>query len=103
MNQSTMKLISQTVARWQSREAMKYSRLRLLCLSDPSHGVQRVCDFRPISKQAVLACKCVRDVVSMTNKNRQAYDEAVAASQKRRLIRQSGTLQVFESDIEETA
>jgi hypothetical protein len=102
MNRSTMRLIETTVARWQSREALKHANTKLLCLSTPSHGVQKIVQYRPLAKQALLDCGCLRPIVLMTDKERQAFDEAITASQKRRLVRQSMSLQVFVED-EETA
>jgi hypothetical protein len=101
MNRSTMRLIETTVARWQSREALKYAHTKLLCLSTPSHGVQKIVQYRPLAKKALLDCGCLRPLVLMTEKERQDFDEAITASRKRRLLRQNGTLQVFVEDVEE--
>jgi hypothetical protein len=49
----------QQVRRWNSRLALLHKKTRLNCVE---HGLQAVIDFRPLAKQAVLACGCHRSV-----------------------------------------
>ena len=103
MNVSTLKLIATSLERWNSREALKLAKTRLYCVTDPSHGVQPVIDFRPMVKFAVLGCDCTRPVTMMTDQERNEFDAAQQATKKKRLLKTSPTLQVFEEDIEAEA
>ena len=96
LNASTMKLLATTIARWQSREALKWAKTKLWCSAH--HTVQSVTDFLPMSRLAKLNCGCTRPVTMMTAHERHEYDAALTASKKRRLVKSSATCQVFEQD-----
>jgi hypothetical protein len=96
LNVSTLKLVTASLERWNSREALKWAKTRLRC---PTHRtIESVTDFRPMAKLAVLACGCKRPIALMTDQERHEYDEALTASKKRRLVKSSATCQVFEQD-----
>jgi hypothetical protein len=96
MNISTLKLVTASLTRWQSREALKWAKTRLWCSTHQT--VEIVTDFRPMAKIAVLNCGCTRPVALQTEIERHEYDAALTASKKRRLVKSSATCQVFEQE-----
>jgi hypothetical protein len=97
----TLKAIGQSLERWQSREALTWARTKLLCSTHQT--IESVVDFLPLTRLAKLNCGCKRPVVLMTDQERNEFDAAQQATKKKRLIKTSPTLQVFEEDIEAEA
>ena len=82
MNLSTRRLIRDS-ERWNSKEAMKHARTKMLCIANPEHGLQAVVDFLPLQRKAKLACTCKRDIFLTTETTRQEFEQAQALQRKR--------------------
>ena len=94
MNVSTLKLVTKSLERWSSREALKWAKTKFYC---PNHQtIESVTDFLPMSRLAKLACGCKRPLALMDDAARDEYNEALTASKKRKLVKRTHTLDVYE-------
>jgi hypothetical protein len=86
-----------------TREGVLRKRTRLLCQSNPSHGVQPVTDCFP-NGEILLACGCRRQLFLRKSAEVNAYDTAVDKREKRKLIscrsHHGAYVRVFVEDVE---
>lgn len=73
--QHTFTLLNQTIDSWESGVTLKAAKTKLLCLN--KHGLQRVTDYRPMARHAVLDCGCTRPVTTLTADARHEYEQEV--------------------------
>ncbi len=88
-NSTKLRNMLEQVRRWNSRLALLHKKTRLNCVE---HGLREVTDFRPLAKEAILACGCRRGVdLDLTDADRQELITFLASSEGRQRKRIAGS------------